>query len=396
MAQINFTLEYDFLIGLFKDSKEDAFAKIMEAIMNQTMLAESRQQLCADPYERSDGRSDYRNGTRTRSLTTRIGKIQLEVPRHRNVPFKTVLFDQYKRNEQGLILAMMEMVVQGVSTRNVQKITQQLCGESFSRSVVSEMCRELEGPVKKFRDRPLEAGYPFVMADAIYIKVREEHRIVSKAVLIAVGINPAGQKEILGFDVCGSETEGTWREFFTGLKDRGLSGVDMVISDAHKGLVKAARESFPESTWQRCQVHFLRSLMDATPKKYQQGLLAELREMFTAPNIKMAREKRDAIIADYADVAGKAMDLLGEGFEDTMAVMGLPPKYRISLRTSNIIERENREIRRREKVIGIFPNCESALRLIGAILLDDHNDWSTSQKLFDMAEYYETKKMTHQ
>lgn len=210
MAQINFTLEYDFLVGLFKDSKEEAFAKIMEEILNQTLLAESRQQLGAERYERSDGRSDYRNGTRIRSLTTRIGKIQLEVPRHRDLPFKTVLFDQYKRNEQGLILSMMEMVVQGVSTRNVQKITQQLCGESFSKSAVSEMCRELDGPVKKFRDRPLGTSCPFVMADAIYIKVREEQRIVSKAVLIAVGINPGGRKEVLGFDVCGAETEGTW------------------------------------------------------------------------------------------------------------------------------------------------------------------------------------------
>ena len=394
MAQLNFTLEYDFLVGLFKDSKEEAFAKIMEEILNQTLLAESRQQLGAERYERSDGRSDYRNGTRIRSLTTRIGKIQLEVPRHRDLPFKTVLFDQYKRNEQGLILSMMEMVVQGVSTRNVQKITQQLCGESFSKSAVSEMCRELDGPVKKFRDRPLGTSCPFVMADAIYIKVREEQRIVSKAVLIAVGINPGGRKEVLGFDVCGAETEGTWRDFFTGLKDRGLSGVDMVVCDAHKGLRKAAGESFEGSTWQRCQVHFLRSLMDATPKKYQQGLSSELREMFTAPSIKMARGKRDSIIADYADVAGKAVELLSEGFEDAMAVMNLPSKYRVSLRTGNIIERENREIRRREKVIGIFPNRESALRLIGAVLLDDHNDWSSSQKLFDMTEYYEMKKLT--
>ena len=209
-----------------------------------------------------------------------------------------------------------------------------------------------------------------------------------------MGINPGGRKEVLGFDVCGAETEGTWRDFFTGLKDRGLSGVDMVVCDAHKGLRKAAGESFEGSTWQRCQVHFLRSLMDATPKKYQQGLSSELREMFTAPSIKMARGKRDSIIADYADVAGKAVELLSEGFEDAMAVMNLPSKYRVSLRTSNIIERENREIRRREKVIGIFPNRESALRLIGAVLLDDHNDWSSSQKLFDMTEYYEMKKLT--
>ena len=215
----------------------------------------------------------------------------------------------------------------------------------------------------------MAGGYPFVLADALYIKVREEHRVISKAVLVAVGINRQGKKEVLGFGICNAETQGAWGGFFAGLKDRGLEGVDLVVSDANEGLVKAVRENFSGCAWQRCQVHFLRNLMDVTPKKYQAGLAAELRGMFTAPNLKMARERRDEIMASYSDVAEAAMKKLEDGFEDAMAAMGLPEKYRKSLRTSNIIERENREIRRREKAIGIFPNTKSAIRLIGAILL---------------------------
>ena len=201
MAQLHFTLDYDFFVGLFSETKDEAFGKLMEAILNQVLQAESAEQLGADSYERSSSRTDYRNGTRIRSLTTRIGKIELQVPRHRNVPFKTTLFENYQRNEQALISTMMEMVVQGVSTRNVQKVTEELCGESFSKSTVSEICKELDIPIKQFKERLLPERYPFIIADAIYLKVRENHRVKSKALYIAIGINNTGRKEILGFDV---------------------------------------------------------------------------------------------------------------------------------------------------------------------------------------------------
>ena len=389
MAQLNFTLDYDFFIGLFSESKDEAFGKLMEAILNQVLKAESAEQLGAENYERSDERNDYRNGSRTRSLTTRIGKIELQVPRHRNKPFKTMLFENYQRNEQALIATMMEMVVQGVSTRNVQKVTEELCGESFSKSTVSEICKELDIPVKQFKERLLPERYPFIIADAIYLKAREDHRVKSKALYIAVGINNTGHKEIIGFEVYDSEKRNTWKEFFEGLKSRGLRGVDFVISDAHSGLVEAIKESFPGSTWQRCQAHFTRNIIDKCPKKYGSGLATELRDMFNSSTIEEARKLKDSIIEEYQDVAADAMEILDAGFEDSVVIMNLPSKYRIALRTSNIIERENREIRRREKVIGIFPNTESIIRLIGAVLHDDHNDWSNQQRLFDMAEYYD-------
>lgn len=388
MAQLHFTLDYDFLIGLFAESKDEAFAKLMEAILNQILKAESSEQLGAETYQRSGQRKDYRNGTRMRGLCTRIGKLELEVPRHRNVPFKTVLFENYQRNEQALISTMMEMVVQGVSTRNIQKVTEELCGESFSKSTVSEICRELDIPVKAFKERLLPDKYPFIMADAMYIKVREDHRVRSKALLLAIGVNPEGKKEVLGFDICDAEKTNTWKNFFEGLKSRGLRGVDLVISDSHKGLVESIKECFPGASWQRCQAHLSRNILDKCPKKYMAGLASELTAMFNSSTLEEARRLRDSIFEEYQDVASAAVQTLDEGFEDAMTIMYLPMKYRQSLRTSNIIERENREIRKREKVIQIFPNIESALRLLGAVLMDDHNDWSTRHRLFDMTEYY--------
>lgn len=389
MAQLHFTLDYDFLIGLFAESKDDAFAKLMEALLNQVLKAESSEQLGAENYQRSNGRKDYRNGTRTRGLVTRIGRLELEVPRHRNVPFKTVLFENYQRNEQALIATMMEMVVQGVSTRNVQKVTEELCGETFSKSTVSEICRELDIPVKEFKERLLPEKYPFIMVDAMYIKVREEHRVRSKALLLAIGINTEGQKEIIGFDICDTEKINTWKAFFEALKSRGLRGVDIVISDSHKGLVESIKECFPGASWQRCQVHFSRNIMDRCPKKYMAGLASELTAMFNSSTIEEARRLRDSIVEEYEEVASEAVQILDAGFEDCMTIMALPSKYRQSLRTTNIIERENRELRKREQVIQIFPNVASALRLLGAVLLDDHNDWSTRKRLFEMSEYFE-------
>lgn len=389
MAQLHFTLESDFFTGLFSESKDEAFGKLMEALLNQVLLAESKEQLGAENYERSSSRTDYRNGFRTRPLTTRVGKIELKLPRHRNVPFKTSLFEEYQRNEQALICTMMEMVVQGVSTRNVRKVTEELCGESFSKSTVSEICKELDIPVKQFKERLLPDKYPFVIADAMYLKVREDHRVRSKALYIAIGVNTSGHKEVLGFEVYDSEKTSSWKEFFESLKSRGLRDVDIVISDAHTGLLEAIRECFPGSSWQRCQAHFTRNIIDKCPKRYQTGLASELKDMFNASTIKESRALKESIYDEYIDVAPEAMSLLDSGFEDSMSIMALPSKYRTAIRTSNIIERENRELRRRERVIQIFPNKESMIRLMGAVLMDDHNDWSAAQRLFDMTEYFD-------
>lgn len=392
MAQLNFTLDYDFFVGLFSESKEDAFAKLMKIMLDQVLKAESEEQLGAANYERSKDRTDYRNGFRTRGLVTRLGKIELEVPRHRDVPFQTVLFEQYKRNEQALITTMMEMVVQGVSTRSIEKVTKELCGEAFSKSTVSEMCKQLDIPVQQFKNRSLDDSFTFIMVDAMYIRVREEHRVKSKALFVAIGFNKSGRREVLGFDVYDNESKETWTDFFEKLKNRGLTGVDVITSDAHEGIRESVKTCFPQSCWQRCQAHFSRNIVDKCPKKYSAGLASELPLIFNAKNVDEARKIKNNIYDDYLDVAPEAMKILDEGFEDCMTVMVLPQAIRCSLRTTNYLERENREIRRRENVIQIFPNVESAIRLIGAVLIDDHNDWACRNRSFNMQEYFEQQE----
>lgn len=392
MTQLHFTLGMDEFTELFKMGREEAFGKLMENILNQFLLTESTEKLGAQPYERQEERSDYRNGLRHRQVNTRIGKLTLAVPRHRNEAFHTTLLENYQRNEQALIEVFMEMVVNGVATRNVERITKELCGVEFSKSNVSELCKALDPYVESFKNRPLEGDYPFVMADAMYVKVREDHRIRSKGLLMAIGMNNDGRKEVLGFEVCENETAYHWERFFTGLKQRGLKQVDLVTSDSHKGLVSAIKKVFQNASWQRCQFHFSRNIVNHVPKRYQAGLASELSEMFNELALSAARDKKNQIIEEYKDISAKAMQTLEEGFDEAMNVMCLPEKYRKSLRTTNIIERENQELRRREKVIRIFPNVASVERLLGAILLDHHESWSMLNRVFDMTEYLNNRQ----
>lgn len=391
MAQLHFTLDQEFFVGLMNDSKDEAFGKLMKALLDQVLMAQSKEQLGAEEYERSDQRVDYRNGTRERSIGLRIGKITLAVPRHRNVPFKTTLFQTYQRNEQALICAMMEMVVQGVSTRRISKVTEELCGMRFSKSMVSEICKEMDIALTDFRERRLDKKYPFVLVDAMYIKVRQDGKVRSRGILWAMGIDLEGRKEVLGIKLCEEETKESWSSFFNSLKSRGLANVDVITSDAHSGLVPAIKECFEGSAWQRCQFHFQRNILDKAPKRYQAAMASEVREMFEMSNIKEARQRRDEIIKEYEEIAKASMAVLDEGFEDAMAVMALPGKYRKVLRTTNLVERENKEIRRREKVVSIFPNEDAALRLITAVLMDRQETWQSRSRTFDMQQYLDDR-----
>lgn len=375
MAQINITLNQDEILQLLSDNREDAFKKLLQDSLNSILQAESAQQLGAEKYERSQERTDSRNGSRERQLTTRIGTLELVVPRHRNVPFKTLIFDNYKRSEAALVATMAEMVVNGVSTRKVARVVETLCGTTCSKSMVSEVCRELDQAVNEFRNRRLTRPYPFVFIDATYLKVRENHRIVSKAFMVAIATNSEGKREIIGFDVHDNESDDTWFMFMESLKKRGLTGVKMITSDAHPGIIHAISKTFPSAAWQRCQTHFSRNIIEKTPKKYQKGLHSELLEMYNARNIGEAVKIRDRIINDYREVASSAMECLDKGFESIMTVMALPENIRRFHRTSNHIERLNREIKRRSKVIGVFPNEESIIRLMGSLLMEIHETY---------------------
>lgn len=388
MAQINLTVDSELLKGLFTaDGKDEAFAALVSTILNQVLSAQASEQVGAQPYERSNERRAYRNGYREREMHTRIGTLLLTVPRLRNGEFSTELFQRYQRSEQALVLAMMEMVVNGVSTRRVSTITEELCGSTFSKSTVSALCAALDPAVTAFRKRPLEKRYPFVVVDAIYTKVRENGRIRSKGLMIAIGINEQGYREILGFCCADSETEAGWTAFFRELKDRGLSQVEMVVSDSHKGLVQAVKQCFQGAMWQRCQTHFSRNMLNVCPKKLQPEMKAALKSLYEADDHVTAALLRDNMISRFQEEAPKAVNLLEESFEDVLAVLNLPFSLRRRLRTTNGIERLNEEIRRRERVIRIFPNEESLCRLLGALLMETHDAWQSGKVYLDLTDY---------
>ena len=324
---------------------------------------------------------------REREFKTRIGTLVLQVPRHRNQPFRTMIFENYSRSEGALIASMAEMVVNGVSTRKVTKVMETLCGTSFSKSSVSEVCKDLDKEVESFRNRPLEEEYPFLTLDATYFKVRENHRIISKALMVALATNKAGHREIIGFGVYANESKETWSSFVGGLKKRGLRGVLMITSDAHEGIRYAVAQHFPQVPWQRCQFHFSRNITGKAPKKYQAAIGAELNEMFNCETMEEARKKRDAIIEEYREVADVAMSCLDEGFESAMTAMVLPKSLRKCYRTSNHIERSNRELKRRSRVIGVFPNSQSLLRLMGSVLIEQNEVMQNGRAVFSTEKY---------
>jgi len=390
MAQINLTLSQEEILQVLSGNRDEALKFLVERILNEVMKAESEEQIGASRHERSDDRQDYRNGTRERELNTRIGTLTLKVPRHRNQPFHTMVFENYKRSEASLIATMVEMVIAGVSTRKVSRVVETLCGTSFSKSTVSELCKALDKDITEFKTSSLEAvEAPFLMIDATYFKAREDHKVVSKAFLVALAIKNDGEREVVGFDVFDGEDTYSWQTFLSNLKERGLHSVKMIISDAHKAIRKSIAKVFPDAAWQRCQVHLVRNILDATPKSYQKGLQTELRELFTATDYVSAHKRKEEIIADYSDVAERAMDILEEGFEDAMTVMVLPAYIRIKLRSSNLLERLNRELKRRSEVIGVFPNATSILRLMGTVTLEYSDSISYGNRMFAPSRFDE-------
>ena len=387
MAHLNITLDQEEIPALLSVDHDGAFRKLLQECLNKVLLAECTEQLGAEPYERSEKRKDSRNGTRERSLTLRVGTIDFTVPRHRNIPFKTILFENYARSEATLVAGMAEMVVNGVSTRKVEKIMEELCGTSFSKSTVSNVCKDLSKDVEAFRNRPINGPYPFLTVDATYFKVRENHRIVSKAFFIAYGTNSQRNREILGFNIYPQESTSNWRDFLDSLKKHGLYGTLLVTSDAHGGLKAALQKEFPEAPWQRCQFHFTKNISELAPKKYQAGIRAELNELFQSKTMKEAIEKRDEILRSYGEVASRAMECLEEGFEDAMTVMILPKGMRRFFRTSNHVERFNRELKRRSNVIGVFPNEASLMRLMGSILMELNEKRQAGKAIFSKQSY---------
>jgi transposase-like protein len=299
------------------------------------------------------------------------------------------LFQRYQRSEKALVLTLMQMVVQGVSTRRVKDITTELCGREFSSSTVSRLTEELDEQVQAWAERPLEQDYPFLLLDAMQLKVRRQKAVRSTTAMLAVGISEDGQREILGLEMAFSETEQGWRRFIRGLRERGLSGVELATSDAHEGLRQALQEAFPGLIWQRCQSHFRRNVLDQTPASYRDQMHQVLDRVLEADSQEEARTRLDDLREQLEENAASALETLEDGFYDATAVLALPEKYRKRLRTTNMLERFIQEIRRREKVVRIFPNMDSAYRLVGALCAETHEEWSTGRRYLNMDEYFE-------
>ncbi|MDW0118887.1 IS256 family transposase [Sporosarcina thermotolerans] len=383
MAQLNFNLDMDILKDSVMNSNIDAVVKsTIVLVLNEYMEMERDEYLKAASYERSVDRIDYRNGYYERDLTMSIGKITLKVPRTRQGDFAPSVFERYARCDQALVLSMLEMVVNGVSTRKVTKIVEQLCGKSVSKSFVSSLTAKLDPVVNEWANRPLNTTYfPYLFVDAMYIKVREHNRVVSKAVYLALGVDKEGRREILGLKVDHNESFKSWSAFFQHLISRGLQSPKLVVSDAHEGLKKAIQQDFVGTSWQRCNVHFKRNIVDAFPKKDNQEAISLLKSIFAAEDMDTLRNLKELFFEKYEGNSKyqKALGILDEGFEDSIQYMNFPIAHRKSIRSTNGVERLNGEIRRRERVIRIFPNTQSAFRLIGAVLIsyvDGNKYWN--------------------
>lgn len=380
MTHLQFNLDLDLLKESVINSNLDMVIKsAIVLVLNEVMENERDNYLRAAAYERSPDRRDYRNGYYERELILGIGKLKLKVPRTRNGEFSTSVFEKYARCDQALVISMLEMVINGVSTRKVTNIVEQLCGESISKSFVSSLTQKLDPIVNEWSKRPLNVMYyPYIFVDAMYIKVREYNQVVSKAVYIATAITEKNTREILGLSVDHAEDFESWSRFFQQLKSRGLQSPRLVISDAHLGLQKAIQRDFIGTTWQRCTVHFKRNIIGKLPKKDSTEIRTMIKRVFEAVTVDDIRRFKNELMNQFGDEAkyAKALETLDEGFEDAIQYLNFPEKVHPHIRSTNSLERLNQEVRRREKVIRIFPNTQSAFRLVGAVLMQYQEDYS--------------------
>ncbi|MDR4887166.1 IS256 family transposase [Fredinandcohnia sp. QZ13] len=373
MTQIQFNLDLDLLKESVMNSDIDSVIKAsIVLVLNSVMEKERDEYLQVGAYERTNDRFDSRNGYYERELIMSIGRVNLKVPRTRNGGFSPSLFEKYARCDQAFVLSMLEMVVNGVSTRKVKNIVQQLCGESVSKSFVSSLTEKLDPIVNAWANRPLNTTYyPYIFADAMYIKVREHNRVVSKAVYIATAITEENRREILGVRVDHVESYDAWKAFLHHLQSRGVQSPKLFITDAHPGLKKALKEVFVGTVWQRCTVHLKRNIFNVLPKKGIDEEKLGLKRIFEAVSVEDARKFKDEFLERFGEnpKLEKAIQTLEDGFEDAIQYLNEPVRFQQYIRSTNSLERLNQEVRRREQVIRIFPNTQSAFRMIGAILM---------------------------
>ena len=359
--------------------------EIVERAVQVILEEEMTAHLGAARYERTGERRGYRNGTKPRTLHTRVGTLELRVPQDRDGTFSTELFGRYQRNEQALVLTLLEMYLHGVSTRKVAAITEQLCGTSFSKSQVSVLTGRLDAELAAWRERPLGAArYPYLSVDARYEHVRIDGRVVSQGVLVVAGVRDDGRRELLAVAVADTESEATYHELFRGLKARGLQGVRLVTSDDHAGLRTAVARHFQGASWQRCQVHFARNLLGLVGAKHRARLGAELRDVFAATSAAQAQIAAQACATAWQARHPQVATKLDAELEDCLACYAFPAAHRLRIRTTTGLERFHQELKRRTRVVRIFPNRDSLLRLVTALAMEQSDEWVSGRRYLDL------------
>ena len=374
-------MEYLHKLALEPDA--DFLRESLKVVTELVMEAEVTQAVGARKYERSAKRSNQRNGYRERPWETRVGDIRLKIPKlRRGSYFPEWLLEPRRLSEQALLNVIQAAYVQGVSTRKVERLVQQLGLEKLDKSKISRITQGLQAEVDGFRNRPLLQQCAYVYLDALYPKVRLNHRVVSVALVIAIGIQEDGRRTILGFEVGAAETEAFWSEFLRSLVSRGLNGVQLVISDAHEGLRQALRKVLHGAAWQRCRVHFMRNLLSRVPQKDKKQAVAGVRTIFAQPSLEAAQSQLDKIKGELEDKWPKAAALLETAAEDILAFMNFPEEHWKRLASNNLLERLNREIRRRTDVVQVFPDEGALLRLAGALPIEADTEWAGGRRYF--------------
>lgn len=386
--QMKDTLLDQIIKGLIGQGTE-GLQPVLELLLNAAMKIEREQFLQAGAHERSEERIGYANGYKPKEIQTRMGALQLSVPQVRGLGFYPQSIEKGTRSEKALKVAIAQMYLEGVSTRRVQDITEKLCGYEVSSTQVSRVTKELDEQFEQFRNRPI-GEICYLIVDATYLKVRHNGSVISMAILLAYGINPEGKREILGVSASLSEAEIHWKEFLRQIQARGMHGVRLGISDDHTGLKSARMSVFPSLPWQRCQFHLAQNAQSYAPKKSMKLEIAEVvREIFNSPTLEIAQEMKRQAIERYQKKAPEFVKWLEANIEEGFTIYQFPKEHRKKIRTSNGIERVNREIKRRTRVAVLFPNKESALRLVTGVIIEIHEDWLTGRQHLDISSLLE-------
>lgn len=383
-------------IGTVKElllADPDSLREVVRAVMQEMLEAEMNEVLGAQKGERTPERLGYRSGYYGRTLITRVGKLELRVPQDRAGRFSTELFERYQRSERALVATLAEMYVQGVSTRKVKAITEELCGHAFSASAISAINQRLDESLAAFAGRPLAEPFPYLILDARYEKVREAGVVMSQAVLIAVGIDWDGRRQILAVEMANRESRSSWKDFLLALKARGLHGVEFVVADDHAGLRAAIREVLAEAAYQRCYVHFLRNALDHLPRKHGDDCLQELRWLYDRRDLAEAKADLAQWLAKWQGKYPRLTQWVEDTIEETFTYFRLPMPHHKHMKSTNMLERLNEEIRRRTYVVRIFPNAESCRRLVRALAVETHENWMEANRYLNMDDLREHKKL---